>query len=314
MGKLEGETKKSELDMKSYAELCQISKEWGSPRRSSLSMSTSTGIIRLDAALGGRLPTGAVEIYGEASTGKTTLLYEIIATAQKSGMQVALCPTEYLDIPYMGVFGIDLDSLVLITGNSGEGVLGSALEFLDRPNSLVALDSATNLRPSVDSPGRWIWMLDTFLEQALHKLHPGSCVVATNQVRTRRSINPDQFFVSGQADSTAKRVIGRFSTRLELSRGGDRPYGHTMSVNIVANTASKPSTVIELPVKRGAGVDTMRDLLMYGLDVGVVSKAAAWFYIGDKYRLGNGVDASVRLLEAVPEISGYLLDRVMMRA
>ena len=49
--------------------------------------STSTGVVSLDATIGGKLPSGIVEIFGEASSGKSTLLYEIIATAQSSGMR-----------------------------------------------------------------------------------------------------------------------------------------------------------------------------------------------------------------------------------
>jgi len=163
------------------------------PRVTTASFSTSTGIVSLDAALGGRLPSGAVEIFGEASSGKTTLLFDIIAAAQRSGMLVALCPSEYLDIPYMRKFGVDLNSLILITGNYGEDVLEGALHFLHthRVPTLLALDSATGIRPEDDQPGMWMSMIDHFLSSALEALPNGSCVVMVNQVRMKRSIDPE---------------------------------------------------------------------------------------------------------------------------
>jgi len=282
------------------------------------SRSTSTGIVSLDAALGGKLPSGAIEIYGEASSGKTTLLYEVITTAQKSGFFVALCPTEYLDIPYMRKFGIDLDNLVLITGNCGESTLEGAMNFLDMHQdvpSLLTFDSATGLRPRRDEPGEWMVLWDAFLETALGApLHSSTCIAMVNQVRMKRSVDPNRFFVEGVTTSTAKKIIDLFSARLELSRGESRDGESTMKVDIISNVVSKPSTILSLPLMSGGGVDTMKDLLRFGMDVGVVTQAGAWYSIDDKYKLGCGLQEAVKQLEESEEIACYLLDRVMVKA
>ena len=54
----------------------------------------STGVLSLDLALGiGGVPRGRiVEIYGPESSGKTTLVYEIIAQAQKAGGTCTMPP------------------------------------------------------------------------------------------------------------------------------------------------------------------------------------------------------------------------------
>src|SRR4051794_36439109 len=56
-----------------------------------------TGVLSLDLALGiGGVPKGRiVEIYGPESSGKTTLVYEIIAQAQKTGGGCAVIGTEH---------------------------------------------------------------------------------------------------------------------------------------------------------------------------------------------------------------------------
>jgi recombination protein RecA len=284
--------------------------------------STSTGVVSLDAALGGPLPSGAIEIYGESSSGKTTLLYEIIATAQKSGMQAALCPSEYLDIPYMKKIGVDLDGLILITGNCGEDALDGALSFLwahRNTGVVLAVDSATSLRPERDGAGDWTFMLDEFLGRALDALGDKSCVVLVNQVRVKRSVDPAKFFVDGEVSSTAKKILDLFTLRLELSRNGSRDGEHEIEVNIVASTVSKPATVVYLPVVPGEGINTMKDLLQFGLALGVVTQAGAWYSIGatgpnPTIPLGCGIREAVHYLETHYDMASYLLDLVMMKA
>ena len=61
------------------------------------SRSIPTGALSLDLALGvGGVPRGRiVEIFGPESSGKTTLVYEIIAQAQKTGGVCAFIDTEH---------------------------------------------------------------------------------------------------------------------------------------------------------------------------------------------------------------------------
>ena len=291
-------------------------KAYEAPKTPTLDFSTSTGVVSLDSALGGKLPSGAVEIYGPPSAGKTSLLYEIIGTAQRSGMVAALCPTEYLDIPYMRVFDIDLNSLSLITGNYGEDVLDGACRFIEMHQDipcLLAIDSATSLRPEEDEFGQWNLMIDTFLEVALPVLGRGSCIVMTNQVRTRRSIKPERFFVDGDIDSTARKIIDRFSTRLEVSRIDVTDSSFTMQVNIVANAYSRPATIIGLPFSKGSGVDTMRDLVRVARTAGVIEQSGSW-YSFDDVSLGQGEGPATAILEVNPELAKRVLDQLMEEA
>jgi recombination protein RecA len=135
-----------------------------------------------------------------------------------------------------------------------------------------------------------------------------------NQVRVKRSIDPTKFFVDGTLTSTARKIMDLFSTRIELSRGVEQEGGYTMRVNVVANIMARPARILELPVVSGQGVDTMLDLLLFGLQLGVVERSGTWFKIDDKYRLGSGLREAARQLGEDREISSYLLDRVMVRA
>lgn len=284
-------------------------------RKTSMGLSTSTGIVSLDLALGGKLPSGAIEIFGESSAGKTTLLFETIAAAQKAGYLVALCPAEYLDIAYMKVFGIDLNMLILITGNSGEDVLSGGRLFLEdhkKRKCILAVDSATSLRPSNDVPGQWMSMINAFLTNALLELGTESAIILVNQIRTKRSVHPTHFFADG-TESSARKVIDQFSARLELSRTVITEKEYTMLVNIMASTFSIPASMLSLPVVKGQGVDTMLDLLNCALERGLVEQSGAWYVIRGKVSastLGSGRVAAVETLQRFPELAEYLLSRI----
>ena len=75
-----------------------------------------TGSLSLDIALGGRgLPRGRIiEIFGNESSGKTTIALHAIANAQKLGGVAAFIDAEHaLDPSWAKRIGVDLDSLLV---------------------------------------------------------------------------------------------------------------------------------------------------------------------------------------------------------
>src|ERR1051325_4274827 len=90
----------------------------------------STGSLGLDIALGvGGLPRGrAGEIYGPASSGKTTLTLLVIAEIQKLGGTAAFIDAEHaLDPQYAAKLGVDVEQLLISQPDNGE----QALEIAD---------------------------------------------------------------------------------------------------------------------------------------------------------------------------------------
>ena len=262
-----------------------------SPREVVLERSTATGILSLDRCLGGSLPAGAVEIYGGASTGKTSLLYRVMAQAQLEEYQVALCPSEYLDLPYMKAVGVDLSTLPLMGATCAEHVFESSLEFLQLDRVVLAFDSVTALRPRRDEPGRWLALVAQYLEDVAGCLGRESCVILVNQVRMHRSVDPSRFFAD-QTDSTARKITHWFAARLELSRSAVSDDQFTMGVNIVANTLACPCRVQELPFTKGRGVDRELDYLRTWMS----SKPGGWYEIDGQMIQGEAA-AAARLRE-----------------
>ena len=75
-----------------------------------------TGALSLDLALGiGGMPRGRiVELFGPESSGKTTLVYHVIAEAQKLGGVCAFIDAEHsMDPLYARQIGVDIDELLV---------------------------------------------------------------------------------------------------------------------------------------------------------------------------------------------------------
>src|SRR3954464_12604739 len=86
----------------------------------------STGSLTLDVALGiGGLPRGRiVEGFGPESSGKTTLVYHVIAEAQRRGGICAFIDAEHaMDPAYAKRIGVNVDELLVSQPDTGEQAL-----------------------------------------------------------------------------------------------------------------------------------------------------------------------------------------------
>ena len=117
----------------------------------------STGSLVLDVALGiGGLPRGrVVEVFGPESSGKTTLVYHVIAEAQRRGGICAFIDAEHaMDPQYARKIGVNVDDLLVSQPDTGEQAL-EITELLVRSGALdvVAVDSVAALTPKAEIEG-----------------------------------------------------------------------------------------------------------------------------------------------------------------
>ena len=109
----------------------------------------STGIEDLDNIIGGGMPEGRViEIFGPESSGKTTLMYQLLG-------RHPLC----LDIPVEGtfdadraaVFGNKPKQLLVYRAKWGEDALNKTLKFARAGIPMIGIDSVPSLVPKEDA-------------------------------------------------------------------------------------------------------------------------------------------------------------------
>src|SRR6266496_1730693 len=158
----------------------------------------STGSLALDLALGiGGLPRGRiVEVFGPESSGKTTLVYHVIAEAQRRGGICAFIDAEHaMDPTYAKKIGVNIDDLLVSQPDTGEQGLEIA-ELLVRSGALdvVAIDSVAALTPKAEIEGEMgdshVGLQARLMSQALRKLagtlnRTDTICLFTNQLREK---------------------------------------------------------------------------------------------------------------------------------
>jgi recombination protein RecA len=283
----------------------------------------STGCLSLDIALGiGGLPRGRiVEIFGPESSGKTTLVYHVIAEAQKLGGICAFIDAEHaMDPAYAGRIGVNIDDLLVSQPDNGEQALEIA-ELLVRSGALdvVAIDSVAALTPKAEIEGE---MGDTFvglqarlMSQALRKLagtlnRTNTICIFTNQLREKIGVmfgNPEttpggralKFYASVRLDVR----------RIETLKEGVEAIGNRTRVKVVKNKVAPPFKQSEFDIIYGEGISWEGSILDVGLEQKVLQKSGSYFSFGDE-RLGQGRQNSVAFLREHPDVAGQIVSRV----
>lgn len=109
----------------------------------------STGIEDLDAIIGGGIPEGrTIEIFGPESSGKTTLLYHLMAMHDLA-----------LDIPVEGTFDADRakvfgnrpKQLLVYRAKFGEDAMNKTIHFARAGIPVIGIDSVPSLVPKEDA-------------------------------------------------------------------------------------------------------------------------------------------------------------------
>jgi len=265
-----------------------------------------TGITSFDEeVLGvGGVPRGrVVEIYGPESSGKTTLVLEIIAAAQRNGELAAFVDAEHaLDPNYASQLGVDVDNLYVSQPDYGEQALEAVIALVEsRAVTIVAVDSVAALVPKAELDGEMgdshMGLQARLMSQAMRKL-VGICavnevtVIFINQLREKIGV------VFGNPETTTGGRALKFysSVRLDVRRDangnikdGDKIIGHRLKIKAAKNKVATPFRETVVNLIYGQGIDRKADLITYGESLGVVEKSGAWYnYKGE--RLGNGLE------------------------
>lgn len=310
--------------MSEYERMLRVVGDLTEPREVVVDKASRTGVPSLDLALGRALPAGATEIFGEPGVGKSSLGYEIIATAQEDGFVAALASTEYVDTPRMDLIGCRRDELVLIKGD-GPGVVQGSLDFIrscrrDRVRCMLVVDSGTGLRPYIDEYDNASQMLERFLLEALGVLPTGSGIVIINQVRRKKSIQEGRVF-TGDVDSTSRKLVELYSARLSLSREQVGEDSYDLLVNIVANEGRAPASILSIPFEKKTGINTMRDLVRCGVACGALRQSGGFYHLMKDVlemdgrilalNIGHGEARAAENLSRHPDVSSWVLEQVM---
>jgi recombination protein RecA len=278
--------------------------------------SVSTGSLSLDVALGvGGLPRGRiVEIFGPESSGKTTLVYHVIAEAQRRGGICAFIDAEHaMDPAYARRIGVNIDDLLVSQPDHGEQALEIA-ELLIRSGALdvVAVDSVAALTPRAEIEGEMgdshVGLQARLMSQALRKLagtlnRSGTVAIFTNQLREKIGV------MFGNPETTpGGRALKFYSSirldirRIETLKEGVEAIGNRVRVKIVKNKVAPPFKQAEFDIIYGDGISWEGTVLDVGLERKIVQKSGSYFSYGEE-RLGQGRQNATAFLREHPDVT-----------
>ncbi len=275
-----------------------------------------TGALSLDLALGiGGMPRGRiVEVFGPESSGKTTLVYHVLAETQKLGGICAFIDAEHaMDPLYAREIGVDIDELLVSQPDYGEQAL-EVCDMLVRSGAvdLVAIDSVAALTPRSELEGQMgdqtVGLQARMMSQAMRKLagnlnRTQTLCLFTNQIREKVGV----MFGSPETQPGGRALKFYASQRLDIRRietlkDGTEAVGNRVRVKVVKNKVAAPFRQAEFDIEFGKGISTSGCLLDLGIEHNIVTKSGSFFSYGDD-RLGQGRNNAKAFLDEHQEIA-----------
>ncbi|KAL4855985.1 Protein RecA [Chlorella vulgaris] len=282
-------------------------------------VTTPTGALTLDLALGGGYPKGrVVEIYGPESSGKTTLALHAMAEVQKQGGTVALIDAEHaFDALFAKRLGLNVDDMVLCQPDCGEMAL-ETVDSLIRSSAvdLIAIDSVAALVPRAELEGEigqvQVGAQARLMSGALRKVAGNASkhnctIIFLNQLRQKVGV------IYGSPEVTSGGMALKYyaSVRLEvrikekISAGAEGQVGIRVKANVKKNKVAPPYKLAEFDILFGSGISAVGCMLDAAEAVAVVQRRGSWYYFGEQ-RLAQGRDKTLDVIKEDGELRGKI--------
>lgn len=283
-----------------------------------------SGSLKLDKILGiGGWPRGRITLlWGDYSSGKSTICLQAVANAQKQGLVCAYVDMEHaLDPIYAENLGCNMSELILLQPDGGEQAL-EAIKLMaqEKAVDLIILDSIVACAPESElegeladpNIGRQAKLFSSFFKQVTPAIEKANMtLICTNQVRLRPGGygNPE-VLPCGQAQLFYSSIICR--TRRQASQKEETSEGivaNQISVNVEKNKLAPPFRKAELMIYYGKGFSVDNEMFDIAVEFGIIDKAGAWFsYHGEK--IGQGAVKAKAWLNEHKDIKDVIMEKV----
>lgn len=285
-----------------------------------------TGCFALDEAIGcGGLPRGRIiELFGQESSGKSTLSMFFMAQVQRAGGKAALIDAEFaFSGDYAKSVGVDVNDLVV----SQPGTLEEAVDVIDalvrsHAVDLIVVDSVASLVPRSELESDEL-LKDSMAVQArlmgkALRILTGSIsqsktvVIFINQVREKVGV----FYGKKETTPGGKALKFFSSVRIEVAKGekisgkDGEQIGNWVKATCVKNKVGMPFRKAEFELYYEKGVDLVGAALDYGTDKGIVHKLGNTYSYKDE-KLGTSRDAAKKALGEKTELYEALVKEIV---
>lgn len=273
------------------------------PRASEISISTfiETPLPQLNKILGGGIPLKRItEISGQWSVGKSSLVLQIIANAQKLGYETVMVDAEWAyDNLYAKKMGVDTDKLGLVQSRAAEDALDVLLEYVEKgANTLIVIDAVGALHPrdeaEKDSGSRTIGSQSALVARFCRKIVPmlwmnNNALIVLNHEYTPIEMQmpgrPPQVKTSGGKKLEYHKSIWLRLVRIgESLKEGQKFVGFVVKAEVKKNkVADTERQFTELEFYYNRGFSAVSDLKQDALDAGIITREGNTFFaFGEK--------------------------------
>ncbi|MGF0347663.1 AAA family ATPase [Rhodococcus sp. IEGM1300] len=253
-------------------------------------------------------PSGRIiELYGEPSSGKTTLTLMLIKSVQslqknkdsfffgkRAAFIDAECAASREHMKAMGVDFDEKDGLLLTEPDSGEQAFDMAEALCESGEvSLIIIDSVAALAPKAevdkDNDYNPVGLQARMMSKGLRKLksvakRTGTLIVFINQTR----VNAGQMFGNPETTAGGKALEFYCSMRIRLSRklitDKKDKIGQTITCEFIKNKVAAPYGKTEFDYFYTTGVDIYKDIAEMADRLNIFNKNGSWYYLGDSFK------------------------------
>lgn len=269
-----------------------------------------TGSFGLDSVFGcGGMPKGRIiELFGQESSGKSTLAHYLIAQVQRAGGRAALIDAEFsYDIRYTSAIGVDTSKLLVTQPLHLEAAMGTLRELVETNQfDIIVLDSIAAMAPKSEIEDEFL--KDSMALQARKlgaalRVLAGSIsrsktiVIFINQLRDKVGV-----FYGAKTVTPGGKALKFFSSvRLEVSKGDkfvdadDKQIGNALNITGVKNKVGNPFMKTSVDLYYGKGLDLYADTVDFGVDNEVIKVSGTTHSFGDT-KLGVGRGNAIKFL------------------
>ncbi len=254
----------------------------------------STGSVDLDLKTGiGGIPLNGkiIDLWGQESSGKSTLAQSIIGNYQKLSRKRALYVDgeNSLDPDYAKALGINLEDLLIVQLDSsgGEGAYDKAERLIKSGEiGLCVFDSYNSLQPKKVMEGEYgaanIGLHARLMGLSLVKnnslaMQYGTTFLYLGQVRT----NVGQMFGNPEIPQGGAALKFYSHMRLKISRSttdansvmdGDEKIGNLVNVDVIKNKLGSPFKRASFNIIYGEGIDNNEEIMRLGNEYEIFKK------------------------------------------
>jgi recombination protein RecA len=251
-----------------------------------------------------------IEIYGQESGGKSTIVLHAIAQFQKSipEKKAVLVDYEYsFDPRYAAKLGVDIKNLIIYQPDNQESGYDMIINLLEEQIcSVIVIDSHTAAIPLKVIEGEMgdstIGLQARNNSKFLGKVKglidkSNTTIIAVSQTRTN---------IGGMGDVNVPTGGNAWKfyadMRLKVWKSNDKANElNKTTVEVIKNKCAVPFGKAEFNIVWGLGIDNQQEIIDFAVEHNIIKKAGSWYSYGET-KLGQGTAGVKEMFDSNPEM------------